>query len=85
MIFMFINIKSKQYSDAYTLGLYIKEQCIKHQKYKYLGNLYEHLYYSSENKKEKNDFLEKAYYMYVATENKNGIHRINFIKKNQNI
>lgn len=85
MVFIFINIKSKQYSDAYTLGLYIKEQCIKHQKYKYLGNLYEHLYYCSENRKEKNDFLEKAYYMYVATENENGIHRINLIKKNQNV
>ncbi len=80
LIFMNIISKSENKIDAYTLGIYAKEQCIKYQKYKYLGNLYEQLYYCSEKDNEKKEYLEKAYYIYTATENENGIQRINNIK-----
>ncbi len=84
LVFMFINIKAHNLSDAYTLGIYIKEQSIKYQKFKYLGNLYEHLYYCCEDTKEKEDYLKKAYYMYLSTENQSGIQRIKLINKDLN-
>ncbi len=80
LIFMSFVSESESKTDAYTLGIYAKEQCIKYQKYKYLGNLYEQLYYCSEKDNEKKEYLEKAYYIYTATENENGIQRINNIK-----
>lgn len=84
LIFMTITTKTNNKSDAHILGIYAKEQCIKYQKYKYLGNLYEHLYYCSESEEEKKEYLKKAYYMYVSTENQNGIQRIELINKDLN-
>ena len=62
---MTITIKTNNKSDAHILGIYAKEQCIKYQKYKYLGNLYEHLYYCSESEEEKRVSKESILYVRI--------------------
>lgn len=85
LIFIFFTIKSNQYSIALKIGRFTKNQCIKYQQFKYLGNLYEQLSLYTTNIEERNDYINKAYYMYVSTENENGVKRINELKKKLNL
>lgn len=85
LIFLFFIIQANEFNFAIRIGKFAKNQCIKYQQFKYLGYLYEQLSQCTTNIDERNDYINKAYYMYVSTENENGIQRINELKKKLNL